>query len=79
MQGYMFRSAFLKKVPLFIRNLTENLSLCLLAAAIESTSKRVLETIVLDWRKVLTDRIQKLYFDNMVCPCMCTDLMSQAE
>lgn len=55
-QGYMFRSAFLKRVPLFLRNLAENVTLCLLAAAVESTSKRVLETVVLDWRKMLTDR-----------------------
>lgn len=62
----MFRSAFLKRVPLFLRNLTENVSLCVLAAAVDATSKRVLETVVLDWRRHLTDRIHKLYFDNMV-------------
>jgi len=62
----MFRSAFLKRVPLFVRNLSENVVLCLLAACIESTSKRVLETVVLDWRNILTSRIHKLYFDNMV-------------
>lgn len=62
----MFRSAFLKRVPLFLRNLTENVLLCLLAAGVESTSKRVLETVVLDWRKILTGRIHRLYFDNMV-------------
>ena len=66
LQGYMFRSAFLKRVPLFVRNLSENVLLCLLAAGVESTSKRVLETVVLDWRKTLTSRIHKLYFDNMV-------------
>jgi hypothetical protein len=62
----MFRSAFLKRIPLFVRNLSENVLLCLLAAAVESTSKRVLETVVLDWRQTLTNRIHKLYFDNMV-------------
>ena len=66
MQGYMFRSAFLKRVPLFLRNLAENVTLCLVAATVESTSKRVLETVVLDWRKTLTSRIHKRYFDNMV-------------
>ena len=64
----MFRSAFLKRVPLFLRNLTENVLLCLIAAGVESTSKRVLETVILDWRKILTGRIHKLYFDNMVKP-----------
>lgn len=67
-QGWMFRSAFLKRVPLFLRNLTENVLLCLIAAGVESTSKRVLETVILDWRKILTGRIHKLYFDNMVKP-----------
>lgn len=65
-QGYMFRSAFLKRVPLFVRNISENVVLCLLAATVESTSKRILETVKLDWRKQLTDNIQQLYFSNMV-------------
>ena len=66
LQGYMFRSAFLKRVPLFVRNISENVVLCLLAATVESTSKRILETVKLDWRKQLTDNIQQLYFGNMV-------------
>lgn len=49
-----------------MRNITENVVLCLVAAAIEATSKRVLETVKLDWRKKLTDNIHKLYFANMV-------------
>ena len=62
----MFRSAFLKRVPLFLRNITENVLLCLVAASVEATSKRILETVKLDWRKKLTDNILKLYFGNMV-------------
>ena len=68
----MFRSAFLKNVPLFLRNLTENVLLCLVAASVEATSKRILETVVLDWRKVLTKRIHNLYFENMVSPSLAT-------
>jgi ABC-type uncharacterized transport system fused permease/ATPase subunit len=62
----MFRAAFLRKVPLFIRNFVENVLLCLAAAAIESTSNRFLERLKLKWRSVLTERIHKRYFDQMV-------------
>ena len=72
----MFRSAFLKRVPLFLRNLTENVLLCIVAAGVESTSKRVLETIVLDWRKILSGRIHKLYFDKMVSNCLGKDIFA---
>ncbi|EIE25187.1 hypothetical protein COCSUDRAFT_65142 [Coccomyxa subellipsoidea C-169] len=65
MQGFMFRAAFLRKVPLFIRNFTENVVLCLAAAAIESTSNRFLQLLKLDWRSVLTSRVHKQYFDQM--------------
>lgn len=66
MQGFMFRAAFLRKVPLFIRNFSENVVLCLAAAAIESTSKRFLQLLTLDWRSALTSRVHKQYFDQMV-------------
>ncbi|CAL8461843.1 g1374 [Coccomyxa elongata] len=65
MQGFMFRAAFLRKVPLFIRNFSENVVLCLAAAAIESTSKRFLQLLTLDWRSALTSRVHKQYFDQM--------------
>ncbi len=63
----MFRSAFLKRVPLFLRNLTENVILCLLAAIVESTAQACKRNMVLDWRDSLTSRIHKSYFANMVC------------
>ena len=65
-QGFMFRAAFLRKVPLFIRNFTENVVLCLAAAAVESTSNRFLQLLKLDWRNALTSRVHKQYFDQMV-------------
>ena len=62
----MFRAAFLRKVPLFIRNFTENVVLCLLAAGVESTANRFLEQLKLKWRSVLTERVHKQYFNQMV-------------
>ena len=63
----MFRAAFLRKVPLFIRNFTENVVLCLLAAGVESTANRFLEQLKLKWRTTLTERVHKQYFNQMVC------------
>jgi ABC-type uncharacterized transport system fused permease/ATPase subunit len=65
-QGYLFRAAFLRRVPLFMRNLGENVLLCLVASAIEATSKRFLAQMELAWRASLTRRIHKGYFENMV-------------
>lgn len=62
----MFRAAFLRKVPLFIRNFTENVILCLVAAGVESTANRFLEQLKLKWRSILTARVHKQYFSQMV-------------
>ena len=71
LQGYMFRAAFLRKVPLFIRNFTENVVLCLAAAAIESTANRFLQRLKLTWRSMLTSRVHQQYFSQMVgCPAL---------
>ena len=64
----MFRAAFLRKVPLFVRNFAENVLLCALAAGVESTSRRFLERLKLFWRAKLTDRIHRQYFSSMVHP-----------
>ena len=66
MQGHLFRAAFLKRVPLFMRNLSENLALCLVASAIEATSKHCLARIEQQWQRRLTERIHADYFENMV-------------
>ena len=62
----MFRAAFLRKVPLFVRNFAENVLLCLVAAGVESTSRRFLERLKLFWRAKLTERIHRQYFSSMV-------------
>lgn len=66
LQGYLFRAAFLRRIPLFTRNLVENVLLCLVASGIESSAVRWLTSIELGWRDVLTARIHKSYFLNMV-------------
>ena len=66
LQGYLFRAAFLRRIPLFARNLVENVLLCLVASGIESSAVRWLTSIELGWRDVLTARIHKSYFLNMV-------------
>ena len=69
LQGHLFRAAFLRHVPLFIRNLSENVVLCLAAAAVESTAKTMLAHMELRWRNSLTSRMHTPYFENMVSAC----------
>ena len=75
-QGFMFRAAFLRKVPLFIRNFTENVVLCLLASCVESTANRFLEQLKLKWRSMLTERVHKQYFKQMVRTASCQYLQA---
>jgi len=65
LQGYLFRAAFLQRVPLFMRNLIENVLLCGLAAGLESTMKSCVSYIELSWRHLLTSKLQKKYFSDM--------------
>ena len=74
MQGHLFRAAFLRHVPLFVRNLAENVVLCLAAASVESTAKTVMAHMELVWRRKLTSRMHLPYFENMVCVVTCMHL-----
>lgn len=66
LQGYLFRAAFLRRVPLFVRNVTENVALCGLAAVLEATIKAAVSNIELSWRTHLTSDIHEQYFGNMM-------------
>ena len=66
LQGHLFRAAFLRHVPLFVRNLSENVVLCLVAATVESTARTILAHMELAWRNSLTNRMHNPYFENMV-------------
>lgn len=65
-QGFLFKSAFLRRTPVFLRNLAENILLCLTSSAIESTLTSVIRALELQWRDRLTDRLHRGYFDDMV-------------
>lgn len=65
LQGYLFRAAFLQRVPLFMRNLVENVLLCGVAAGLESTMKSCVSYIELSWRQLLTSKLHKKYFSDM--------------
>ncbi|CAL0333141.1 unnamed protein product [Lupinus luteus] len=65
-QGFLFRAAFLRRVPLFFRLISENILLCFLLSTIQSTSKYISGTLSLHFRKILTKLIHSHYFENMV-------------
>ncbi|MED6137180.1 ATP-binding cassette sub- D member 1 [Stylosanthes scabra] len=65
-QGFLFRAAFLRRVPLFFQLISENILLCFLLSTMHSTSKYMTGTLSLHFRKILTKLIHSHYFENMV-------------
>jgi len=61
-QGFLFRAAFLRRVPMFLRLITENIVLCFLSSTMQSTSKYITGTLSLHFRKILTKLIHSHYF-----------------
>lgn len=64
-QGFLFRAAFLRRVPAFLRLIIENLLLCFLQSTLVCTSKYVTGRLSLRFRKILTELIHAHYFENM--------------
>ncbi|GER47623.1 ABC transporter D family member 1 [Striga asiatica] len=64
-QGFLFRVAFLRRVPAFIRLIMENILLCFALSTLTSTSKYVTGTLSLRFRKILTKLTHSVYFQNM--------------
>ncbi|KAK9726045.1 hypothetical protein RND81_05G186600 [Saponaria officinalis] len=64
-QGFLFRAAFLRRVPNFFRLIIENVILCFLLSTMHSTSKYITGTLSLRFRKILTKLIHSHYFENM--------------
>lgn len=62
-QGFLFRAAFLRRVPSFVRLIIENLLLCFLQSALFSTSKYLTGALGLHFRRLLTDLIHSDYFE----------------
>ncbi|XP_031495991.1 ABC transporter D family member 1 [Nymphaea colorata] len=64
-QGFLFRAAFLGRLPSFIRLIAENLLLCFLQSTLFSTSKYLTGVLGLRFRRILTELIHADYFENM--------------
>lgn len=62
-QGFLFRAAFLRRVPSFLRLIIENVMLCFLRSTLHSTSKYITGTLSLRFRKILTKLIHTHYFE----------------
>ncbi|VAH86059.1 unnamed protein product [Triticum turgidum subsp. durum] len=62
-QGYLFKSAFLRRVPTFTRLIIENLLLCFLQSTVYQTSKYLTGSLSLRFKKILTDLIHADYFE----------------
>ncbi|CAI9753161.1 unnamed protein product [Fraxinus pennsylvanica] len=65
-QGFLFRAAFLRRVPAFFRLILENILLCFLQSTLHSTSKYITGTLSLRFRKILTKLIHTQYFQVIV-------------
>lgn len=65
LQGYLFRAAFLRRVPLFARNMVENIILCGLMSVLEATTRSWVSYMELQWRQLLTKRLHAAYFNDM--------------
>ncbi|KAF6987268.1 hypothetical protein CFC21_004926 [Triticum aestivum] len=65
-QGFLFKAAFLRRVPTFTRLIIENLVLCFLQSAVYQTSKYLTGSLNLRFKKILTDLVHADYFQNMV-------------
>lgn len=61
-QGFLFRAAFLGRLPVFVRLIVENLTLCFLQSTLFSTAKYLTGSLGLRFRKILTDLIHVEYF-----------------
>ncbi|KAF7037259.1 hypothetical protein CFC21_047679 [Triticum aestivum] len=65
-QGFLFKAAFLRRVPTFTRLIIENLILCFLQSTLYQTSKYLTGSLSLRFKKILTDIVDADYFENMV-------------
>lgn len=66
LQGQLFETAFLKRVPEFFRILIRNIGICVATSAVESTRQYLLDSLAIQWRGWVTDMLHKKYFSRMV-------------
>lgn len=62
-QGFLFRAAFLRRTPLFLRLISENIILCFMLSTMHATSKYITGALSLRFRKILTKLIHSHYFE----------------
>jgi hypothetical protein len=74
-QGYLFKAAFLRRVPTFTRLIIENLILCFLQSAVYQTSKYFTGSLSLRFRKKLTNLVHADYFEVHLHICSASALI----
>ena len=65
-QGQLFETAFLKRVPEFFRILVRNIGICIASSAVESTRQYLLDSLAIQWRGWVTELLHAKYFSRMV-------------
>ena len=71
-QGFLFKAAFLRRVPTFTRLIVENLILCFLQSTLYQTSKYLTGSLSLHFKKILTDIAHADYFEVLLLQfCFC--------
>lgn len=68
LQGQLFETAFLKRVPEFFRILVRNVGICIASSAVESTRQYLLDSLAIQWRGWVTELLHAKYFSRMVRP-----------
>jgi hypothetical protein len=66
LQGQLFETAFLKRVPQFFRILLRNIFICIAASTVESTRQYLLDSLAIQWRGWVTELLHAKYFSRMV-------------
>lgn len=66
LQGQLFETAFLKRVPDFVRIIVINMGMCVASSTVESTSRFLLDSLAIQWRGWMTRMLHSKYFSHMV-------------
>jgi hypothetical protein len=75
-QGFLFKAAFLRRVPTFTRLIIENLMLCFLQSTLYQTSKYLTGSLSLRFKKILTDIAHTDYFEvHLLQFCFCLNFI----
>ena len=75
-QGFLFKAAFLRRVPTFTRLIIENLMLCFLQSTLYQTSKYLTGSLSLRFKKILTDIAHADYFEvHLLQFCLCLNFI----